>query len=86
MEITKELLEQRIQSLSQDAQDVKTQFQQIQGAITYCLQLIADLEVSVLEEEDLEIVEDEDEAEMINVDPNGRKIEDVAKGVPVDET
>ena len=72
MEITKEHLEQRIQSLSQEAAQAMAQFQQIQGAIIYCQRLIADLEEEILTVEEAvsqlipgaEILgmEDEDEA------------------------
>ena len=44
MEITKEILEQRIEGLMPQANNLLVQYNQIQGAIAYCHQLIADLE------------------------------------------
>lgn len=43
MEITKEILEQRIEGLMVQANTLLAQYNQIQGAIAYCHQLIADL-------------------------------------------
>ena len=43
MEITKEILEQRIEGLMPQANNLLAQYNQIQGAIAYCHQLIADL-------------------------------------------
>ena len=47
MEITKELLEKRIEELMVQANNSLAQYNQIQGAIAYSHQLIADLTDSV---------------------------------------
>lgn len=44
MKITKELLEKRIEELMVQANNLLAQYNQIQGAIAYSHQLIADLE------------------------------------------
>ena len=52
MEVTKKILEQRIEGLMPQANNLLAQYNQIQGAIAYCHQLIADLkeEIPTVEE------------------------------------
>jgi len=47
MEITKEILEQRIEGLTVQASGFLAQYNHVQGAIAYCHQLIEDLEEKI---------------------------------------
>jgi len=47
VEITKEVLEQRIEFLQQQANILLAQYNQVLGGIAYCHQLIVDLEETI---------------------------------------
>jgi len=64
VEITKEYLERQAQELSQEAAKLMTRLNQIRGAVAHCEALIMELEIPEPEEENLEVVENEDEAEV----------------------
>ena len=88
MEVTKEILEQRIEGLMPQANNLLAQYNQIQGAIAYCHQLIADLteEIPTVEEVVSQVMPG---AEVLGIEKTtfqGANVEGLAKGAAVNET